>query len=575
MAFFRSSKVSSFVLPCIFILLISFAIMTAITYVEKHAKQSIHKSLFTVLQITQEALERWADNHLQDLVDIADDQAVLSFTNKMYDSDSINQQLLINHDFKRFMSQKVRRYADQTFLVISPKGVNLASKYNSDLGKVNPVYQHHNEEFSKIFAGHTLFIPPVNYPMDDQHSDQSAHLDERMFVPTVFVGAPIYNHDAKVVAALIMGFNPLIHFTRITELGRIGRTGETYGFNKSGLLVTKSRFTQNLKLLGMLGEKDMAMLSIRITDPGVNLVEGLTPKLDQASRPLTLMASRALKHDELPYYDAYRDYRGVPVFGAWLWSEALGIGLATEIDEDEALESFYVTRFVFLCVLAVIILLIMGLAFLPLWFKERERDALKKHQKNLEKKVQDRTEQLEQANYKLKVLSELDPLTRIANRRLYNRTLIKEIAMAKRTSEPLSLLVFDIDDFKKYNDNYGHDNGDVILQEVAKILTNSITRTTDFVARYGGEEFVAILPATDEKGAFLVAERVRINIEAENLEHIHSSVLPCVTVSVGIATLKGAQLCKKELFQQADLALYKAKEGGRNQVITYRLDKTG
>lgn len=564
----RLSKLSTYMLPLIFIVLISTAIFTAIVYVEKQAKLSIHKSLFTVLTISQEALQRWADNHLHDLVHITDDANVLAITQRLIRNQDKVKRFEINRDFKRLMSQEMKQYTDQTFLLLDTSGNTLASKFDSDLGIDSLLLKLRKPDMQTLFAGNNVFIPPVNYPIlgpnfAGQSLDRSVITEE----PTAFVGAPIFNEASQVIAVLILGFNPMVHFTRITELGRIGNTGETYAFDKTGLLITKSRFTQNLKLLGMLGEKNMAMLSIRITDPGVNLAESQQLGIPEKDRPLTLMADRAIQGDRAPYYDSYRDYRGESVFGAWMWSKSLGIGLATEIDENEALESFHVTRFVFLSVLVVIILLTLGLAFLPLWFKERERDTLRRHKNSLEKTVRSRTEQLEQANHKLKILSELDSLTQIANRRLYNRTLIKEVAMAGRTSEPLSLLMIDIDYFKLYNDNYGHDHGDVILQEVAKIITSSLNRTTDFAARYGGEEFVAILPATNEKGAMYVADRIRENIAAKELEHIYSHALPVITVSVGVACLAGKALSKEALFQAADLALYKAKELGRNQVV--------
>lgn len=555
-------------MSAVFIVLISAAIWMAIIYVEKQAKFNIHKSLITVLDITQESLQRWSNDQQQDLVHIANDSETLKITNTLLQRNSADERLNLNHDFQQLMSKKMIRYGDRNFWLIDINGINIASKINADLGKQNLISHLMPLEFKQLVSGRNVFIPPINYPIPFS-LDQTFNTVSMNVEPTAFVGTPIFNDSGKVTATLVVGFDPMVHFTRITELGRIGKTGETYAFDKSGLLITKSRFTQNLKLLGMLGDHNMAMLSIRITDPGVNLASGLKPTLSAEDRPLTLMAERALKGDENPYYDSYRDYRGANVFGAWLWNSNLGIGLVTEIDETEALETYYVTCFIFLCILGVIILLTVGLAFLPMWFKERERAALKLHKDSLERTVRDRTEQLEQANHKLKILSELDSLTRIANRRLYNHTLIKEIAMAHRTSEPLSLLVIDIDYFKHYNDNYGHDFGDIILQEVAQIIIKSLTRTTDFVARYGGEEFVAIMPVTNKKGATLVAQKIRENIENAALEHLYSDVAPVITVSVGIATLEGGKLNKEDLFKQADHALYIAKGNGRNQTMSY------
>jgi len=562
----KFSKLSSFVLPVAFIILISLAIMTAIIYVEKQAKHNIHKSLFTVLEITREALHRWADNHLQDLIDITNNPLVLTLTEQQLDSERLLNKAQFNNEFKRIMLLEMSQYENQSFMLINCKGIIVASKDSSEIGTESPLFSLNGVNMKKLLRGENVFIPPVKLQTVNVKSKKPSMINTRIKKePIVLIGAPIFNNDGDVIAALIFGF-PMTHFTQITELGRIGNTGETYAFDNLGLLITKSRFTQNLKLLGVLGNKNKAMLSINITDPGVNLIEGFLPTLSQTERPLTLMAQNAIKGNRAPYYNAYRDYRGVPVLGAWVWSQNLDIGLATEIDEKEALETYFVIRFVLISVLLVIILLIVGLAFLPVWFKERERTSLEQHRVSLEKIVGQRTEQLEQANHRLKILSELDSLTCIANRRLYNHTLVKAIAMANRTCEPLALLMIDIDYFKRYNDHYGHDKGDIILQEVAMVITQSLTRTNDFVARYGGEEFVVILPETSQKSALLVAEKVRRNIEGHALEHLYSYASLVVTVSVGVSSLDNANLSKNSLFQKADHALYLAKGKGRNQI---------
>ncbi len=564
MIVFNNSKLSSFFLPVVFCFLISIAILMAVIYVEKQAKRSIQQSLYTVLEITQEALQRWAENHMQDLVDIATNVKMYEISNILLTQSESEVVEEANHKLQFLMQENMRNYADQTFLIIDMDGTIRASKYESDIGIRSSIFEFRQQSLEDIFKGKNVFISPINYPVSAIQTENK--MPSTRMVPTAFVGAPIFDDNGVVSAALVFGFDPMVHFTRITELGRIGDTGETYAFDKTGLLITKSRFTQNLKLLGLLGGRDIAMLSIRITDPGVNLVKGFTSETPVSERPFTLMVKSAMTDDRSPYYDAYRDYRGVPVFGAWLWNEKLGIGLATEIDKEEALEAYRVIRFVFFMVLSIIILLTIGLAFLPMWFKEKERGALERHKKSLEKTVRSRTEQLEQANLKLKILSELDSLTKIANRRLYTRTLIRETAMARRTTEALSMLMIDIDFFKLYNDNYGHDHGDNVLQEVAKIISKSLTRANDFVARYGGEEFVVILPATSHKGALFVAEKVRKNIENHALEHLYSNVLPIVTVSIGVSTLENENVSENLLFQKADHALYLAKGKGRNQV---------
>ncbi|WRH67506.1 MAG: diguanylate cyclase [Planktothrix sp. GU0601_MAG3] len=161
-----------------------------------------------------------------------------------------------------------------------------------------------------------------------------------------------------------------------------------------------------------------------------------------------------------------------------------------------------------------------------------------------------------------------DGLTKLANRRQFDRVLEYEWNRCKREKIPLSLLLLDIDYFKQYNDNYGHLAGDFCLQQVAQVLQNAIQRNTDLVARYGGEEFAIILPNTDIDGSIHLAEKVRQAIEALQVEHIKSAVSRYVTISIGVESLIPMEdLTPKTLIFNADQALYKAKQNGRNCIF--------
>jgi len=173
--------------------------------------------------------------------------------------------------------------------------------------------------------------------------------------------------------------------------------------------------------------------------------------------------------------------------------------------------------------------------------------------------------ELKAANQKLKDLSEQDTLTRIGNRRCYDARLDSEVAAAKRSGAPLSLLLFDIDYFKLYNDGYGHEQGDEVLTRVAAIANGCMLRETDFLARYGGEEFVALLPSTDVEGAISIAENLRSKIEAAAIPHAFAKQYQIITVSVGVVTQSGSHIDASDLFKTVDSALYKAKDNGRNR----------
>ena len=159
-----------------------------------------------------------------------------------------------------------------------------------------------------------------------------------------------------------------------------------------------------------------------------------------------------------------------------------------------------------------------------------------------------------------------DVLTGIYNRRFLEENLKSIIKLISRSGGLLSVLMMDIDYFKKYNDNYGHNRGDICLKDVAETIALTLSRTEDFVARYGGEEFAVILPNADAKGAKMIAEKIIENILLRNIPHEKNEVADCVTVSIGITTgsVEHGQTFE-DYIKRADEALYMSKNNGRNQ----------
>ncbi|MGX6444733.1 diguanylate cyclase domain-containing protein [Neobacillus sp. K501] len=180
-------------------------------------------------------------------------------------------------------------------------------------------------------------------------------------------------------------------------------------------------------------------------------------------------------------------------------------------------------------------------------------------------------EELKEKNRLLENLSNYDSLTQIPNRRYFDQTVEKEWTQAVENSTPISLILFDIDYFKKYNDTYGHQQGDECLKMVAKTGQSILMQQSGIIARYGGEEFVVLLPETSQYGAFKVADSLRKSIQAIAIPHENSKVMPVVTISVGISTILPKQGdYVQELLKQSDLALYKAKADGKNRVVVYQ-----
>ena len=173
-------------------------------------------------------------------------------------------------------------------------------------------------------------------------------------------------------------------------------------------------------------------------------------------------------------------------------------------------------------------------------------------------------EKLHHLNKQLETLAVTDGLTMLYNHRFFMETLNREFSRSRRMSMPLALLMADIDNFKNFNDTYGHQLGDEILINVAEVLKNS-RRGSDIVARYGGEEFVLLLPDTGLEQAAIVAEKLRKRMEESSIESNHGKLN--ITISLGAAAMEKNSLRNpKDLLILADKALYQAKREGKNKV---------
>lgn len=196
--------------------------------------------------------------------------------------------------------------------------------------------------------------------------------------------------------------------------------------------------------------------------------------------------------------------------------------------------------------------------------------------KQLEDRVTQRTVELAQANanllqanIELETYSRTDCMLQIANRGYFNEQLDGVGRSCRRRRSPLGVLLIDVDFFKRYNDAYGHQAGDIALRAIAQAIKSAMSRAVDLVARYGGEEFVVMLPDTDIAGTRLVGERVVAAVARLELPHKHSEVAPHVTISVGAASAIPVEHDDtSRLLAAADAALYRSKANGRNRATT-------
>jgi PAS domain S-box-containing protein len=376
-----------------FIALVILIAWVALGMVQEKIQNDTGDALQTVLQTTQESLTLWGENKKFQLAKLAADPQVVSLAEQLLLTPRDKDALLKSHGLKelrQFFQNNKDRFGRAGFFVVAPDFVNIASMRDANLGARNLIANQALDLLNRAFRGQTVMVPPI---WSDVKFGSSSGLDTGV-PPTMFFAAAIKNHKGRVIAVLTQRVDPSNDFTRIIQMGRIGKSGETYAFGKYGKLLSESRFDDDLRKIGLVGAGQKAILSITIRDPGGNMPDGFTPAVPRYQQPLTLMAEQATRGLAGMSVEGYRDYRGVPVYGAWLWDQNLGLGMTTEIDVADALSPYYTARNVIITVLVVTVLLAIGSLVVAVFIDERANRALRKSHDELERRVQERTAEL-------------------------------------------------------------------------------------------------------------------------------------------------------------------------------------
>jgi len=384
----------------------SFVAFISLGKIEKQARIDVGNALNTVLKATNGSHAIWIKQRKSFLNLTANKPIVISTVKKLLSKKRSKDYLQNNEQLT-----KLRHYFDVTrtslndlgFFIISRDYINMASMRDENIGITNIIYQQRPDLIEKAFNGETVFVPPItsDVPLQGKALNNS---------PTMFFVTPIKD-NGKILALLSIRDYPLQDFTRLTQIGRIGETGETYAFNQSGQMISNSRFNHQLRQIGLLTEKDdEAILNIRIADPAGNLLDGFKPASNRSILPLTVMAQSAISGLSDINIEGYRDYRGVRVLGAWLWNPVLGYGLTTEIDEEEALKGYITSKNIILVFIVTFLLLSISLVFVIFWLEQKSRLILKQSNDTLELQVKERTAELEGTIDNLKYLQGIIPI---------------------------------------------------------------------------------------------------------------------------------------------------------------------
>lgn len=381
-----------------FILIIFMIAFYGLSIIEKDSREATGKALTTVVNTMDEGVQLWADKRIEDAQSLASDVQVIRLTEKLLGM-PVTKDFLINRGgVQQLLRNNIKDILDaqgyQGFFIISPDHYNLGSMRDANIGVRNLIAEQRPDLMTRVFSGESLIIPSITSDVPLNPADQS----KKALPPTMFAATPIRNRIGDVIAVFTLRLDPVKDFSKLLRLGRIGESGETYAFDHSGVMLTESRFEDQLRDIGLIESEESSILTIRITEPGKDLTKGLTASIPEDKRQLTLMVKSAVTQGNGFNVEGYSDYRGVQVYGAWIWDKRSGIGLATEIDADEALESFYLTRKVVLGSLGVTALLSLWMTFYLASRRTKALKDLEDYQAVLEDRVRERTENLLLAN---------------------------------------------------------------------------------------------------------------------------------------------------------------------------------
>jgi len=313
---------------------------TVVQLIEIRYQIKLRSALDSVLKTTNEALNVWSNEHRLAIQNLVKTKTVVEMTEKLLDESSTYESLK-KSDAQKKLREEFFKYLEsgqyRGYFIISPDNINISSSRDTNLGAQN-LLRESPEVLAKLWEGRTVYskIQRSDVLMNDinEPNRQKGNM-------TYFIGAPIKDKGGQVIALLTLRIDPYETFFPLL-LGRLGTTGETYAFDEQGVMLSESRFTQDLVKIGLLASGQSNIANIRLLDPGINLIEESIGNLPTSNGSLTTMAENAIRTKADGYnIEGYRDYRGVQVIGSWTWNHSLEIGLTTEQDVAEAYDLFY------------------------------------------------------------------------------------------------------------------------------------------------------------------------------------------------------------------------------------------
>lgn len=345
--------------PIIAVVILAVVGYTVSSAIESTIKGNVSSGLQTLVRLETEMLRKWFFVQESTAETLANDSQVRQNIYQIiqgFDTSETSSGIALDSELHKQLRSELgpamssHHYAG--YLVADKTKRVVSSSYAALIGERDiPEYDHF---LDRALNGETFVSPPFPSVVMMNNPDGRA----RMGVPTMYACAPVRDQSFQVVGVLAMQIRPEREFTQILQLGQVGLSGETYAFNAEGMMISNSRFDEDLILLGLLPDQDdsRSMLHLQVRDPGADMTMGFRPTVRRSSLPLTKMAKSAIQEGNGYDVDGYRDYRGVPVIGAWTWMPKYEIGVTTEVDFAQAFRPLVILQRTFFIIYSLLIL---------------------------------------------------------------------------------------------------------------------------------------------------------------------------------------------------------------------------
>ena len=372
----QSKSVLGIILVVAFLAMVTVVTLTSLEHMARQQRENLDSILTTINSSVMQSINIWKQAHSNGVRHIADDYRLLPIVKQLLQLPRDADALLASDALKGFRNIYNRHNEDigaYGSFIIAADGTTVASSQNSNVGIPNLIMKQRPDLMARVFAGESLFVPPLfsDVILTDARSRMISKAAMMFFV------APVLDSSGKVIAAVTLSFDPRKEFSRVTSVGEVGKTGETYVIDRNGHLLTETRFGFEASAATEYYKDGTEMVSMRIRDPGGDLTRGFKPEISRSEWPLTLAVKQVLKREDSLNVVGYRDYRGVEVAGAWNWIEGMDVGLITEIDLDESLAFYSSMRALVLGAITGISLLALLLTAISVWLGERSSRRLK------------------------------------------------------------------------------------------------------------------------------------------------------------------------------------------------------